>query len=92
MTEDKSSIGGTDVDSTKVEECMDECRDLEGCVGFDWSTTGNGPYCWLHDDQDLFDDSKDTDNVDQYKRNDCEGINNVPERNSQKISCYNNVY
>ena len=55
-----------------LDKCKDECRDESGCLGFDWTLDdGEDIRCWIHTDEDKFEDSEVADRSDQYTRTDC---------------------
>lgn len=68
------SDGGVGQDNIdELDACQDACRDDSECLGFDWTLDdGADTRCWLHSDEDKFDDDrKDNDDSDQYTRVDC---------------------
>ena len=79
VREETSAAGGEGQSGTfdEPEDCEARCLEEDDCVGFDWTLDENADTrCWLHMDQDAIDDADigATDGVDQYVRQDCEGI------------------
>lgn len=69
------SDGGAGQDGIDtLAKCKTACNADDECLGFDWTLDDSADTrCWLHNDEDKFEDNNSNDDSDQYTRVSCKG-------------------